>query len=275
MKKDMITWLFAIVLITNISYAKEKDQFSSVPIIPASHPSVTLRQSAQKALVSLVSSQNADGSFGNANNRIMDTSLALIVLTRTPQLGPSHKKSIDSASEWIRRCAPESDAEKLAVIMALSGLYTGNRGKAGEENSLMKTDFSNIDKLLREVDGKIGGVWRDALSLTKLPDGVAKPNWVVNDNATRDKYRKQQAFPLDTLEDYLNGYLHAIVKLWDNDRNLETLATAVQSKQNRDGSLQTASTNNDIGAAALVVLYPTVYQKTAYLYFSDPVKEAK
>ena len=178
------------VLITSISFATEDNQFSSVPIIPASHPNDTLRQSEQKALAHLVSSQNADGSFGHANNRIMETSLALIALTRTPQLGTSHKKSIASAADWIRRCPPESDAEKLAVIMALSGLYTRDSRKADEDDSMKNADFSNIDTLLIEVDGNNNGVWRDALAMTKLPDGVAKPDWIVNDNATHDKYRR-------------------------------------------------------------------------------------
>jgi hypothetical protein len=145
MIRYIIAWLFLIAFFARISYGAESDPFSSVPIIPGSHSTLTLHELGQKAQKYLISCQNSDGSFG------------------------------------------------------------------------------------------------------------------------------QDANP--TVEDYLNGYLHAIVISWDNDRSMDALAMAVENKQNHDGSMRTASTSNSIGATALTILYPTVMQKTAHLYFSVPVKQ--
>jgi len=276
MKPNITTHLLVTLMMANISCAQEDNQFTSVPIIPSSHPNITMRQSAQHAEKWLSAAQNADGSFGQGSNNVVDTSLVLLALTRNPQFGAPQKKMIASASEWIRKCEPKSDAERIAVVIALSGLHIGNQKAADEANDLIKqADFSTIQALLTQVDGNNGGVWRDALALTKLPDGIERPTWAANNKTTRDKYGKMQTFALETLDDYLAGYLHAIVKSWDNDRNMEVLAKAVNVRQNDDGSLKLSGNNSAIGSVALVALYPSVYYKTAPTYFSNPAEDKK
>ena len=262
-----------VFVIAGVAYSEEDNTFTSVPIIQQEDPHAALRQSSQKALTFLSSSQNEDGSIGR-DNQIRDTALVIMAFTRNPRHATSRSDVLSAASDWLRKCTPKTDSDRLAIAIAISGLQS-SATNSQENGKGLTADSARIQALFVNVDSSQIGLWGDALALTKLPEGLVRPQWAHHKADLRNRLRKTTSTDLESFDDYLWAYLVCIEKSWDNDRDSKSLALAVKGKQNEDGLMKTSDDRDFVGATALVALYPTVYSKTADEFFNSPPSQSE
>lgn len=232
----------------------------------------------RRSIAYLAAAQNADGSLGKGNARIEATSFALMLAMRwyIPSIEQERIDGVKAAA-WLRQNTPSTDEEKIAVIVALSGLYTvsGNpvtRPPHGEE------DKTVIQALLDSIKTRKDNVWFDLLCITKLPSDIERPSWAANDKWITDKYLYPEAtFSRKTLEDYIRSLVFASEKCFVDAKAYGEYRTArdkaMTPVQMKNGAFPVQEEGSELSATAAAAMCYAVEDRVAQRFFEFPARK--
>ena len=221
-----------------------------------------------KAAQEFVKIQASDGSWGTNGNRQLPTAFCLISLLRQGESRESEKfsKAIAASHPWLMESQPKTDPERVATAIALSDYITVHYRwhDPGEREEVPAAQIQKIRDCVKAISPQCGEMWRDLLSLSRLPAGIGRRMDGDTIRRTLDKYldRKFDGSP-STLNDYLLLHLCSSArfnrggKSW-SDWNRE-FAPMLARTQDADGLLPCSPPEDRIDATGLSVMSLSIY----------------
>ena len=250
--------------------------FVSVPF--SNLPNIYTKKSMLSggALRYLKNSQNPDGSWGRDEGQCKATALAFIAFTRhmkTGGPGSKYEETIEKARAWLRKATPLTDEDRLALVIAVAGLYTNKRGSRTPDKGAGAGDGRKLNSLLEGIQNPKDSAWFDFFAISALPEDVKRPVWSVNNAALQKKYRdKSDTSALSTEDDYLNLYLVTVAK-WRNEQtrvsHTKALTQALAERQDERGAFSTSNGNDTLAATALSAMCFSLDYIIADRFFSS------
>jgi len=224
-----------------------------------------------EALRRFVQIQNQDGSWGADGTQQLAAAFGLIAFLRRGENRHSEKfgKSIATAHAWLMASQPKTDPERVATAIALSDYITVHHRwhyhPGGKKKSTVPTEqIQKIRDCIDAISPQCGEMWRDLLSLSRLPEEIGRQQDGDTIRATLDKYLdgEPDGSPL-TLDDYLRLHLissarfHRGGKKW-SEWNRRSAPMLVRT-QEADGLFPCKPAENSISATGLSVMSLTIY----------------
>lgn len=275
--------VLSVVIVLAVSCVGQDSGFSSNPakmpveLKEEQRPAMKTGIIVSRALQYLEDSQNPDGSWGDAASQYKATALSSIALKRLAAPG-RHENSIQKAQVWLRQSQPQTDEDKLTVVMAIAEIYTHKHTPRLGDKGVGADDKSRIKNLLGGIRNSKDNVWFDLFSVSRLPMDVERPDWSGSDNPLKNKYleRKAELAP-DTVDGYLELYLNTCAKRWSKgdtwSKHKTTLVNAATERQGKNGSFPTSESASDPSVTALQVLCFSLEDIVAHRYFDTTARK--
>ena len=167
------------------------------------------------ALKRFVEIQKPNGSWGADGTQQRSTAFCLISFLRHGENRHSEKfgKTIANAHAWLMASQPKTDSERIATAIALSDYITVHyrwHYHPGGQNKLdiPGEQIQKIRECVEAISPQCGEMWRDLLTLSRLPEELGRRLDGDTIRATLDKYlnREPNGSP-SKLDDYLALHL--------------------------------------------------------------------
>ena len=225
---------------------------------------VVITSASQK----FVEIQNADGSWGANGNRQLPSAFCLISLLRQGESRESEKfgRAIVASHTWLMDSHPGTDPERVATAIALSDYITVHyRWDAPDEKTeVPAAQIQKIRDCVKAISPQCDEMWRDLLSLSRLPAEIGRGRDGSTIRGTLDKYldRELEGSP-STLDAYLLLHLcssarfHRGGKNW-SDWNRQFSPMLVRT-QEAGGLFPCKPPEDRIAATGLSVMSLTIY----------------
>lgn len=223
------------------------------------------------ALRRFVLIQNPDGSWGADGTQQLSTAFCLISFLRHGESRHSETfgKSIANAHAWLMASQPKRDPERVATAIALSDYITLHHRwhyhPGGKKKSTVPAEqIQKIRNCINGISPQCGEMWRDLLSLSRLPEEIGRRQDGDTIRATLNKYldREPDGSP-SKLDDYLLLHLtssarfHRGGKEW-SEWNRQFAPMMIRT-QKADGLFPCVSEGDRIPATGFSVMSLTVY----------------
>lgn len=223
------------------------------------------------ALRRFVEIQNADGSWGADGTQQLGTAFCLISFLRNGETHHSETfgKAISHAHSWLIDSRPKSDPERVATAIALSDYITVHyrwhyHPGADKKAEVPSAHIQKIRDCINDISPQCGEMWKDLLSVSRLPEEIERRMDGATLRSIWDKYldREPNGSP-STLDEYLLLHLcssarfHHGGKKW-SDWNREFAPMMVRT-QEADGLFPCKPEGDRITATGISVMSLTVY----------------
>lgn len=220
------------------------------------------------ALRRFVEIQNPDGSWGAEGAKQLSTAFCLISFLRHGETSHSEKfgKPITNAHVWLMDSQPKSDPERIATAIALSDYITVHfRWHDPDEKADVPADqIQKVRDCFNAISPQCGEMWRDLITLSRLPKEISRRLDGDTIRATLDKYLDREPDgPPSRLDDYLILHLCSSARFhrggnkWsDWNRQFAPMMVRIQAS---DGLFPCNPAEDNISATGLSVMSLTSY----------------
>ncbi len=231
-------------------------------------------------LRALKSSQNEDGSWGSTERRCLATALVLTALLSHGEVESSHEfgLAVAKAHSWIMSSTPSNNAERIAMVAALSEYDVSHFG--GRSRDLARREVARVKELIAGAVFRPDDPWTDYLTLHLTAPEVERPAETLR---TPDYLARWKDRTADLEPTTITGYVALCAsslgkfiqggKSWDAF-NKSFVPRAVE-RQMKDGFWPAANQEDRFACSALAIEGMEVNYAFRKSYWPEPERQGE